>query len=930
MKLKIYPTAICRSPLFPYTQPLPFIWESLKMAIRDASPDLYRLIQNTAAEDAQHLPPKILFSCWKYFNRSLYRSTPFGTFGAISPVPIGKGEEHIRISRQQLVHHYVDWTEKDTILADTPSLLARAEQLIRNSSLYCCGRQYRYISMVENHFELSAMERQELLDDLFEYVKKKRRKEAVYHFLATRHQLVPDIVEDLLIQLIDAQLLLTDIHPNIIGQDYFQRLNVKSDETKSYFIAERKHLAGHLNIDLLKSIPETISFLAEHLSPHKNPHLENFKSAFLQKFEYLQVPLMIALDPELGVGYAGLETTKNPDSLLEELKPETNKNQPLTQLPYGPLHQFILNRLIAKDKEIDLSLFKQAPTDNPTKDTTRLPNTFNAIIGVYDKKIILEQAGGTSANALLGRFTLASDEVIQQCAKMKEIEECANPDILFFDIAYQAENRVDNINRRKAIYTYETPILCWTENEEALALQDIFISVQANEIVLHSQKHDKRLIPRLASAYNYTRSDLAVYRFLADIQGQGIQTNLSVKLIDLWPGLEHYPQLSYGHVVLSPRMWKVPKVLISNKHDTHPLKEWLKQQQVSRFFKCGNSDQQLCFDQHKEEDLRYFLQYGHDKTDLYITEALIPKDSVVKDEHGKPFLTQFVISLFHSEILYRTISRQQNTQQTVKKKLQLPGEGWIYFEIYLHPTRTDALLSQYIPLFLKQVQKQIKSWFFIRYNHPSSHIRLRLQVKQAKHVALLIQTLSALLREEIQVGTITDLQVKTYKREIERYGEATIEGVEKYFHSDSRYILSLLKRNYSNEQRYLLSMHFIDQIFRRLNLDLTEQLRFAENIGSHLAKEMEITLSGFRKINARYQLLKKQGPPVLPKYIEKTQQQLVENLTNIFFSTDEERRPNLLMDFIHMHINRLFADDQRMHEMLIYQYLMKQLLAVRK
>ncbi len=108
----------------------------------------------------------------------------------------------------------------------------------------------------------------------------------------------------------------------------------------------------------------------------------------------------------------------------------------------------------------------------------------------------------------------------------------------FFDIAYQAEKKVDNVNRRKQLYPYELPILTWSESDNPLDLNDLLVTIEQQEVVLKSKKLDKRLLPRIASAYNYTRSDLAVYRFLCDIQSQGILTNLSFKLRDFGYNVE--------------------------------------------------------------------------------------------------------------------------------------------------------------------------------------------------------------------------------------------------------------------------------------------------------------------------------------------------------------------------------------------------------
>jgi hypothetical protein len=41
------------------------------------------------------------------------------------------------------------------------------------------------------------------------------------------------------------------------------------------------------------------------------------------------------------------------------------------------------------------------------------------------------------------------------------------------------------------------------------------------------------------------------------------------------------------------------------------------------------------------------------------------------------------------------------------------------------------------------------------------------------------------------------------------------------------------------------------------------------------------------------------------------------------FLNSETRREALLADLIHMHLNRLFIDDQRKHELVVYYYLLK-------
>lgn len=931
MKLKILSPIICRTPLFPYTEKLENVWEELKEAIELSSTDLYEQIKDTSYADYDKLNPKIKFACWKYFNRARYRSTPFGLFGSITPVPLSvNGDDNqLIISKEIKRHEFIDWSNKDYLLGDIDNLFAQASFFLSNSTIYTCGDQLRYISITEGTFEISGIESQPVIKSVLDFCQEQQSKEAVLDYLTNGLKLQLAVGEDLLKQLIALQLMITDIHPNIIGTDYFERMKVKPDtDSKPYLIAERKLVKGQIDPKTLKVISEAILFLKDHLPVQKSQALENFKQQFQRKFEYREVPLLMALDPELGVGYDGLEMASLSSPLIDYLKERNQSKDTSSEIAYTPLHQFILNKIF-QNEEINLEEFDGKTNTNVLG--VKIPNTFSAIVQFNGQQIILEQAGGCTANALLGRFTLASNEIETHCKNIIRTEREANPNVFFVDIGYKAEKNVDNVNRRMTIYDHELSILTYPSTKEQLLFDDLLVSVRDNEVLLRSGKHNKRILPRLASAYNYTQSDLSIYRFLADLQNQHLQTNVSIQIRNLFPDLEYYPQINYKNIILSPKMWRVPKKFHAEASIKNPdldeLKIWLEDQRVSHYFKCGNLDKHLYFKYYNDEDLKYFLKYCMNKDLLYISEAFLPEETTIKNEKGQPYLPQFIISLGHSASIYSPLGEDKLKLMPRSISMLLPGEEWLYFEIYMHPLRSDNFLTTVLPDFLKEIKSLIKDWFFINYNFPSAHIRLRLQIKSKSNLSELVSKFSDLLRKDIKDGIVTDLQIKPYVREIERYSVKHIEQIEAYFGYDSRYALRVRRMQYDNSSLHLFTIHFINNIFTQINFNVQEQLVFIKNIANKFVIETSIDTLGFKKMNEMYEHLTVPDRSKIAKETKKRHQIMAMKISKLINNTEQDKRLQLLTDIIHMHINRLFATDHRMHELIIYQYLLKYLMA---
>ncbi|RZM22887.1 MAG: hypothetical protein EOO88_27970 [Pedobacter sp.] len=908
MKTKNFDQLICRTPAFGANQELEQCWPALKKMIQQSSPAFYDLIQNLEHQHIGSLTERAQFTIWKYFNRAKYRATPFGSFAAVSLMEIGHGPSQIILNQRMIDHHWIDWSTRE---AHLPRAISPASEVLTNSSTYFVADQVRYIKLANGIFELTSVDSSSELRAVLDHCRTKRSPGEVFEMLQQHFGLARTAALSLLDQLIENQLLHHDGQPNITGKDYFKRLGISTGPSPSdYIIAQRAILSGSFDARLLRDLPDWIEFCTVNSRPNNNQDLSDFIRSFSQRFEDREISLSKAMDPEIGIGYGNLEQQQE-TRLANDLK-ELKKKKTNIQLEYGELQRFLLKKIIAGDS-IDLAGYK------PKGDQKAMPaNTFSVVFHLYQNRPVIENMGGTSANALLGRFTMLGQDFEQYAKEIAGVETSANPDVLFFDIAYHAENKVDNINRRRQLYPHELSILNWSTHPQPLSLSDILVAVENGKTILKSKKYGKRIMPRIPSAYNYTRSDLAVFRFLCDVQAQEVQVDLGIDLTNLFPRLEEYPRVNFRGIIVSPAKWMLPR---SAQDNIENLVAWLKEKNISDRFKVGHSDQQLCIDPRDKKDLWALCNYCRNRAaDIYLTEALLEEKDQIVDQSANTYCPQYIASYYHDQQLYAP----SPTKPQEPTALYPPGSKWLYLEIYVHPSATNSLLFSTINGTLSKNRNMLKKWFFIRYTDPSAHIRLRLELKDPSKGHVLLFAIQQQLQPQMANGFVSELAIRTYTKETQRYGVKRMELVEKFFALDSAFVLQVLKRTKDNNQLMRSALQSMQWLCQLTFKDPVDQLSFAKKMLAIFGHEIHLGPQGYKKLNADFKLISKTlGSPMhsLPKRL--TERWKRSFLRVIHSAEDSARTGQLLADLIHLHINRLFYDEQRAHETIAYHHLQR-------
>lgn len=921
--LTLNPQLLFRVPQFPVDARLTEHWAALKESIKISSPDFYHIIENVKAEDIEGLSQRVQDTIYKYFNRAKFRATPYGSFAAV-----GLGDLHdqsekkgIRIQKEQHLYRFVDWKDIDATSISLEDIINQNLSLVSNNSVYPIKNALRYISHFEEGFQLSDI----VLDQVSAEVLKLCEAPILYRGLLKAidtFKIDTGHLRQAIMQLIDLQLLFTSKHPNIIGPDYFSRIGFQQQPGKqAYVIAQRKVLSGTVDKQLFRELPELIHKMQQLLPPQENAYLQRFIKRFSHKFGMAEIPLLQCLDPETGIGYDDLEHLAGSEELINRFAgnrnvQSTEKKSFLEKSIGSQLHQCEP----VEQPVIRLESIKTGEQEN----TLPLPNSLSALLSITQEGIVMESLGGCTANALLGRFSLGNQEITCYCREIVAAEQKANPEILFFDVAYMAESGIDNVNRRAAIYSYQLSLLNYDTSAAPLSLNDIYISIRGNEVFLRSQKLNRRLVPRIASAYNYNRSDLAVFRLLCDLQHQGIQSNLQFNLQDLFPLAHYYPRVQYKQFILSPAKWKIEANDAQLGNTTVQMAAYLKRIGIAGLVKIGVSDQTLFLDTQKETDLGFLFRLIQNKETFYLEEAFLPSIDIIKDEDGHSYQNQILLCLSNDQEIYKGYAIQEQTNPVSVRKIIPPGEDWLYFELYCHAYRSDEILAEQITDYLEQYRPLIKKWFFIRYNENGNHIRLRLLLHDPADSMQLIAALSNLLKEDLESGIISDIQLKTYYRETERYGLAGMEAVETHFSTDSEYVLNMVRAMFPDHDKYHLCARLVENIRQSgvFQPEILTQLLQRNSLGYN--QEHQIKTKDFKELNGAYKLYRQHSPIALSSAVESAFSMFSASFIKTLEQCPTWRREQLFSDLMHMHVNRLFPTNQRTHEMILYYFLDKE------
>lgn len=498
-------------------------------AIQIASPVLYGealkiFNQKTDTKETR----KIYSSVFNYILRGSSRCTPFGQFAGFSTGEAGIST-NIRLAEKESHHpHFrLDMDFLQSLIDEVAKIrsVQQSSRFYPNNSIFLLNGKYFYLEYILKNFktyQVSQVDHSEYLEDILKAAGEGLNIESLAEVIDDE-DITQEEKTEFIHELIDAQLLINELEPEITGQDPFSGFLQKmmaiaeisvSDETQQvvkvlheiqgllngdFLFAERvRHISrltdsisdkigakDVLQVDLglnmqhntikeevLGEVVQDLEKIYLLFAEERMANLHDFKSAFSARFDQQEIPLTVALDAEYGVGYSDYKAhTIGVMPLLDEV------NVFLPSAPasasWSPVYQLLLEKMLKQDAmDADVLVITEQEIEKITaekKDKLNIPDSLFIVGSLLaenmealdkgDFKFSFKSCAGPSSVRLMARFS-ALDSVLKD--KLRESiahEEAFNPDCIYAEVVHLPQSRTGNIINRPQLRDYEIPYI---------------------------------------------------------------------------------------------------------------------------------------------------------------------------------------------------------------------------------------------------------------------------------------------------------------------------------------------------------------------------------------------------------------------------------------------------------------------------------------
>lgn len=589
-----------------------------------ASPDFYKEVLKWIKTDDYNTKKvnKIKLSILKYLIRMSTRSTPFGLFSACGFGTFGN-QTNINIDRERSFYRKTRFDMQ--FLANLGNEL-QANSLVQNellffpnTTLYKLADFYRYIHYTINldirKYSLQAVKRSPHLDLVLDKSLSGVSKLDLVSILTSKKISEAEAL-GFIIELIDNQILVSELETTLTGDDFINRLvnlkkqsdtdliegkldpndlslNLKTLSSKLSKIDNEKGFKHNHYEDILQTLKSkniivnekylfqtdlflnsnkfqldkkyktellnTIRLLNKISDKPKKTSLENFKKSFTRRYENQAIPLVKALDFETGIRYGSENEDFDVTPLLDsiDLKSRLDTKIILDNVE-KIIHNKIKNALINSEDSFEITFDDFATIDFSNKN---LQITFSCIFEIVEENekewLVIQHIGGSSAANMLARFCYGNSDINDFANEITKYESENFDDKIIAEIIHLPESRTGNVLRRPTFRNYEIPYLAQSNlaPSNQITIEDIILKINSDRLILWSKKYNKEIIPRLTNAHNFLQKTLPIYNFLCDMQFENCKSVIGINKKNLEMLYDYFPRITSGICIISKATW---------------------------------------------------------------------------------------------------------------------------------------------------------------------------------------------------------------------------------------------------------------------------------------------------------------------------------------------------------------------------------------
>ncbi len=861
---------------------------------------------------------RVEHSLVRYLSRMAGRPTPFGLMSSIGVGALGATSSLVVGGRDTAHRHArIDGDYLTTLciaLVANPELRAGL-RYAPSTSLYEAGGRLRYAEARFGGMRSYHLVDVEPTDYLLAVIERARSGATIAELVETLcldPEIGTDDAEGFIGQLIDTQLLVSDLEPPVTGHEpavailellrsipaaaavvapldqlaaklrAFEALPLGAPTTTYRALAtgleslpvearlERlvqvdlhKDTALVVGKDVVDEVTRALELLHRIGGAGEDDPMARFRGQFVGRYGNREVPLVEVLDEESGIGF--LQNPPPTAPLLEiEFPQRTDKK--MTLWNRRDVHLLRLAQGAARRRNLEIEL---TAADEIELAREQLPKLYSVLlvpiaIGMRDgeQRIRVMNADAPGVR-MLGRFCHGSPAIAELARELIAREEAERPDAVFAEVVHLPEGRIGNVLFRPQLRGYEIPFLgrSGAALDMQLPVTDLTISVVGSRVVIRSRRLDREIIPRLTTAHAFTRYSLAVYRFLAGIAGQD-----GTFLGWTWGALADapfVPRVRSGRVVLSRARWKLGTAELTS------LKAAAKERTTAgaitalrtelgwpRWIALVEADNELPIDLDNALAVDSFTKLIANQDSAQIVEMFPQPDEVAV--HGPDGGYAHEIQLFYvRDQPAPAVPHIAPVDEARVERVYPPGSSWLFLKYYCGFAVVDAVLREVAPIARELVASgAATSWFYLRFNDPDWHLRFRLSGAPADLLARALPLLEERLRPLVRSGVIWKTQLDTYDREIERYGGAAgIGPSEELFAADSEAAATIIDAFQGDEGARLMwrsALLGVDRLLEDLGLDFAAKRAFVTTMRDEFGAELGMDTEFQRRLGEKF------------------------------------------------------------------------------
>lgn len=732
--------------------------DAMREAVLLASPVLAaqvdKLLSSTGAEVPVKKRKRLHRSLSKYALRLSTRCTPFGMFAGVAVLPVGDGEpmlgtSHIRHVRASgsVVRRLVEKTRAlpHARLYPNPALTVRADRLVVSVM--------RRVNDTNTSASIRATGPARLAVDTATGTAARRdiEQRVADAYPAASAAKVQKLVDDLL----QAEVLLCEAEPSAFDGDPLARLpdalegvteirdavarySDASDPVSDGSLGALLRLCstgevqrevhvdlelearGHVPASVVRAAHDAITALAATMAHlPAAPALDEFSQRFWERYGRTLVPLMTAVDEELGIGYPRAYATVGPPAAVEDDGPAAERRRDLIAR--------LLQRVTSAGADaVELTDADLAGFPEPDG----IPCSFDLILGLYREPSGLRATvGGLGfpGGSTVGRFTAAmpaARNFAQRCAEFDAAwwaDKTGGRGILCGLEYIAGSDPINEVNATAQLYPLTIAVNAGANRPvgPVLTLANIYLGYADGRVRIVLADGTPVSMRQLNMAT--TRASANVIRLLREISDAGTR-------VPFWSWgqaeviLNHLPAVEYRGVILAEQRWRYPATAEPSQA---ALRDWIAETGVSRYVRVGPHDNRLHLDTQHPAHLGLLLD-EITAGDRWVFRAPAPDQIGVVGDHGGAMHPAEVVVTVASPsrpgVEPDLTNYPLHDPAEDKHRLLVPGGRWTAFVITATHNSHDRTLRAFADTFPELAD----AWYFVRYREDDrDQLRLR-------------------------------------------------------------------------------------------------------------------------------------------------------------------------------------------------------------